>query len=185
MTVETVKSTIVSNLGTAGNAETLMAPTQAGHASEYIDSYSVATTSLDDDGDKILMLPLPSNIRLSSLKIYNDDLDSGTALTFDVGIANGPDQFVDNGTTYAAYAAINEELFADDFADQSAITTGTELVIANAVSHVDEMDQALWKRLGLAADPQKIFVVQVMVDTPAQTPAAGRLVLVARGITGA
>lgn len=184
MTASTVKSTNATNLALGGTSQASQSSTSQGRTSRFIDSATVATTSLDDTGDIVLLCPIPSNIRLAALALYNDDLDSSTGLTLDIGIANGADKFVDGSTSYAPFAPISAALFTSALADQSAITAGTNVVIANAVSHVDELNQPLWQRAGLAADPQRTFLVQVKVNHVATTPVAGRLVIVADGITG-
>lgn len=181
MSVETIKSTNLTNLG---SVEQLYNPNQRNRQTTIIDSISVGTANLDDDGDIWLLAIVPSNATIVSLVFFNDALDSGSALTCDVGVANGPDKFIDGSTTYAAYATISDELFADDNTSfRAAVTTGTELVIANATSHVDEMNQPLWQRAGLAADPLKQFCIAVHVDTVANTAVAGKVVCVVKYIT--
>jgi hypothetical protein len=36
--------------------------------------------------DTVMLAPIPSNASITSIKLFNDDLDSGTTLTADVGI---------------------------------------------------------------------------------------------------
>jgi hypothetical protein len=36
--------------------------------------------------DTVMLAPIPSNASITSIKLFNDDLDSGTTLTTDVGI---------------------------------------------------------------------------------------------------
>lgn len=49
-------------------------------------SMEVATTSLDEIGDVILLAPVRGNERVVSLKLFSDALDSDNAITVDVGL---------------------------------------------------------------------------------------------------
>jgi hypothetical protein len=38
--------------------------------------------------DTVMLAPIPSNASITSIKLFNDDLDSGTTITADVGLYN-------------------------------------------------------------------------------------------------
>ncbi len=153
-----------------------------------VDTVEAATTSLDEAGDVILMLPLPSHALLSSLRIYNDDLDSGgTSGAVDIGIYNGPEAFndTDSGkTAYAAYAVIDQDGLATAITTLTAANTaGVEVRFeAGAAVHGDiaDINKALWEVLGLASDPNRTFVVGITVTTQMTTPVAGTISLAAQ-----
>ena len=66
--------------------------------------------------DTVMLAPIPSNASITSIKIFNDDLDSGTTNTADVGIYKQDLSVVDAD----AYASAITTL-------RSANTTGVEV----------------------------------------------------------
>jgi hypothetical protein len=63
-----------------------------------------------------MLAPVPTNASITSIKLFNDDLDSGTTNTCDVGIYNTDAVAVDDD----AYASAITDL-------RAAVTTGTEV----------------------------------------------------------
>lgn len=128
----------------------------------------VATTSLNETNDRVMILALPGAARLVDLVLFNDDLDSdGTpALTLDVGLFYGP-----GVTDQAPGDEINDDLFA------TIITTGQAANTAGVRVGFEALDIAnigkpLWEMAGLDADPGIVYI-GISVGTAAATAAAG------------
>lgn len=166
MAAITTKSSAVTNLG---SPESLISPANEGHISEIIDSVTVGSNNTTLD--KFLLAPIQSNKVITSLLTYNDALDSSNALTMNVGIANGPTQFTDTtGTVYAPYQQISQTLFSSAGTTfRAAVTSGTQLVGGAVSTHSSELQDAIWKRAGLGADPGVQLLVQVQIQTVATT----------------
>jgi hypothetical protein len=175
MAATTVTSTLVASLGST-NAEVAINPYyQVGGAlRSVVDTAAFGTNNTVADIHQLCVLP--SNARLASLKLFNDDLDANGSptLAVGVGLANASQAFVDGVTPYAAGAAIGSATLLD-----SAITTlqaankvGVELMSAVAVT---DRGKRLWELAGLAADPGVLFVINVKVSTVSATAAAGNI----------
>ena len=66
--------------------------------------------------DTVMLAPVPTNASISSIKLFNDDLDSGTTMTTDVGLYS------------TAIAAVDDDAYASAITDlRGAVTTGTEV----------------------------------------------------------
>ncbi len=86
--------------------------------------------------DTVMLAPIPSNASITSIKIFNDDLDSGTTNTADVGIYKQDLSVVDAD----AYASAITTL-------RSANTTGVE--VAFEARDINKMGQKVWQDAGL------------------------------------
>lgn len=145
-----------------------------------VDQIAVATTSLDEVGDIILLCPLPSNAVLTSLRLYNDDLDSnGTPLlAADVGLyysGIGSKQVADGRVSGAV---IDADCIATAITDlRAANVVGSE--IRFEVANITSVDKELWELGGLSADPGGLFYIGITLTAAAATAAAGDIVLVA------
>lgn len=183
MTASTVKTTkLTAALVTEPHTPQLNGST-GGAVRVLSDTIEAATTSLDETGDIILTaIMLPSNAIVHSLRLYNDDLDSGgTSGAVDIGLYNGADKFVDGSTAYAAYGVVDVDAFASAVTTLTAANTaGTEIghESNSAAGDLANIGKRLWDASGLAADPQKLFVVGITVTTAMTTPVAGTISLV-------
>jgi len=62
-------------------------PAQQLHGVKRIAQGTIALAAGDlSANDTVMLAPIPSNASISSIKLYNDDLDSGTTNTADVGL---------------------------------------------------------------------------------------------------
>jgi len=89
--------------------------------------------------DTVMLAPIPSNASITSIKIFNDDLDSGTTNTADVGIYKQDLSVVDAD----AYASAITTL-------RSANTTGVE--VAFEARDINKCGQKVWQDAGLSSD---------------------------------
>ena len=110
--------------------------------------------------DTVMLAPIPSNASITSIKLFNDDLDSGTTNTADVGLYTTALAVVDAD----AYASVITSL-------RSAVTTGTE--VAFEARDINKMGQKVWQDAGLSSDPGLTYFVGI--GFPAAGDTAGDL----------
>lgn len=177
MTASTVKSTMVTNMD--AKPVDLTKPSKwGGELRVYSETIEAATTSLDETGDIIRMIRIPSNLVPTSILIFNDDLDSnGTpALTFDCGIYNPakPDG--------SAGAVIDADCFAAAQTTlQAANVGGVELL--TKTMDIAKIGKEAWDIAGSTSDPGGYLDIALTVVTAAGTAAAGTITVVVRGVS--
>ena len=110
--------------------------------------------------DTVMLAPIPSNASITSIKLFNDDLDSGSTNTADVGLYTTALAVVDAD----AYASVITSL-------RSAVTTGTE--VAFEARDINKMGQKVWQDAGLSSDPALTYFVGI--SFPAAGDTAGDL----------
>jgi hypothetical protein len=110
--------------------------------------------------DTVMLAPIPSNASITSIKLFNDDLDSGATNTADVGLYNTDLSVVDAD----AYASAITDL-------RGAVTVGTE--VAFEARDINKMGQKVWQDAGLSADPAAVYFVGI--GFPAAGNTAGDL----------
>ncbi len=112
----------------------------------------VEVAAADDDTSTYRMVRLPSNARISSIKVYCDAITGGTSYElgyFDT-LANGGLVILDD--CYAAALDLS-----------TAITVGTELMFQNR--DIDNIEKRAWEDAGLSVDPFKEFDLVFSGDT--------------------
>ena len=81
-----------------------------------------------------MLAPIPTNASISSIKLFNDDLDSGTTMTTDVGLYT------------TAIAVVDDDAYASAITDlRGAVTTGTE--VAFEARDINKWDRKFGKML--------------------------------------
>ena len=142
--------------------------TKAEHASVggnmyvWSDTIAAATTDIEA-ADVIHMAELPSNCKVHSIKLYNDDMDSGTTNTCDVGIYNGNTKFTIGGTSYGAENVIDDDCYASAITDlRGAVLTGTE--VAFEARNVNASENFMWEDCGLTEDPSVPLRICLTMD---------------------
>jgi sulfate adenylyltransferase subunit 1 (EFTu-like GTPase family) len=109
-------------------------------------------------GDTIMLAPIPTNAAVVSIKIYNDDLDSGTTVTMHVGLYTA-----DGNVTVKdadAYASATTDL-------RAAVLTGTE--VAFEARNVNTMGQKVWQDAGDSSDPGGYYLIGLETDAAGDT----------------
>ena len=136
-------------------------PAQQLHGVKRIAQGTIALAAGDlSANDTVMLAPIPSNASISSIKLYNDDLDSGTTNTADVGLYKQDLSVVDAD----AYASAITDL-------RSAVKTGTE--VAFEARDINKMGQKVWQDAGLSSDPALTYFVGI--GFPAAGDTAGDL----------
>ena len=141
------------------------------------DSIEVATTSIDEVGDIILLCKIPSNCIIDGIYLKNDDLDSnGTpTLAADIGLYYSGKQNKIGGVIKDSGDVIDADCFATaDISLQAAKTTWTE--VTNEVLDIANYDKEAWEVGGLASDPGGIFYLGLTLTAVSATPVAGTIV---------
>ena len=110
--------------------------------------------------DTVMLAPIPSNASITSIKLFNDDLDSGTTNTADVGLYT------------TALAVVDADAYASAITDlRGAVKTGTE--VAFEARDINKMGQKVWQDAGLSSDPALTYFVGI--GFPAAGNTAGDL----------
>ena len=110
--------------------------------------------------DTVMLAPIPSNASITSIKLFNDDLDSGTTNTADVGLYT------------TALAVVDADAYASAITDlRAAVKTGTE--VAFEARDINKMGQKVWQDAGLSSDPALTYFVGI--GFPAAGDTAGDL----------
>lgn len=165
MGVVNTKSTVITNadatpvvLNKAGLAK--------GRLIRAVGTVAVAAT---DSGTSVYrFVRIPSNAIVTSIMLFNDDIDSGTAITFDVGLHK---TLADGG------AALDADVFATAIATcQSANTTGVQVRFEAA--DINGVEKRAWELGALTADPAAEYDVTMTLGGTLTGIQAGDLTLV-------
>ena len=106
--------------------------------------------------DTVMLAPIPTNASISSIKLFNDDLDSGSTNTTDVGLYTTAIAAVDDD----AYAAASQVL-------RTASTTGNEM--AFLARNINKCGQKVWQDAGQSSDPGGYYYVALTFDAAGDT----------------
>jgi len=109
-------------------------------------------------GDTIMLAPIPTNAAVISIKIYNDDLDSGSTVTMHCGL------YTADGNVTAkdvdAYASATTDL-------RAAVIVGTE--VAFEARNINLMGQRVWEDAGDSTDPGGFYLIGLETDAAGDT----------------
>jgi len=145
----------------------------------FMDTIAALTTDIDDD-DVIMLAEVPSNSKIISIKLYNDDLDGGSGLVTDIGLYNGGTKFNDtdaSATVYAAEQVIDRDCYATLSTDlRAAVTAGTEFRFETL--NINTIANFVWEDGGLTSDPGVPLRVTLTIETVAGSAAAGDITMV-------
>jgi hypothetical protein len=171
----TTKSVEITNLD-ATPRTTLEAASAGGKLRVWMDTYAASTGDLDND-DIVVMAQVPSNAKIVSLMIYNDDLNSGSG-THNVGLYNGPQAYTISGTQTDAAAVIDEDCYVtDSTAFRAAVTEPVELLAETR--DINAIAQFVWEDGGLAEDPKVPLRIAVTMSATG-TAVAGDITIVVK-----
>lgn len=121
---------------------------------------ALLTTDIDS-GDIIFMCEVPMHARILSIKIFNDDLDTGgTGLQADVGLYT------------TAEVALDSNVYCSGSTLLTAInTTGTE--VAFQTRNITAIKNHVWQDAGLTADTGDSAWIAITISQVATTAGAG------------
>jgi hypothetical protein len=176
----TVKGVEIAKLDST--PRTLLEPGSAvGKHRVFSDTKSVTTGDIDND-DVVIMAEVPSNAKVSSIMLYNDDLDSNGSPTLaaNVGLYNGGTKFNDTDgseTLYEADAVIDEDAYASAITTlQAANTSGVE--VSFEARDINAVANHVWEDAGLTSDPKVPLRIALTMSNVAATAAAGDITMV-------
>ena len=139
----------------------VLSSAQQVHGVKRVASGTIALAVADlGVSDTVMLAPIPSNATITSIKLFNDDLDSGSTNTADVGIYKEDLSVVDAD----AYASAITTL-------RSANTTGVE--VAFEARDINKIGNKVWQDAGLSSDPALTYFVGI--GFPAAGDTAGDL----------
>tara|TARA_R100001530_G_scaffold11611_1_gene11097 strand:- start:980 stop:1528 length:549 start_codon:yes stop_codon:yes gene_type:complete len=145
-----------------------------------MDTIALATTDIDDD-DIIHMVAVPSNAKIVSIKLSNDDLDSNGSPTLvtDVGLYAGETKFTDtdgSATAYAAGAVIDRDCYGTTMTTLQAAASDTEVL--HETRNINAISNFVWEDGGLTSDPGVPLYISLTIETVAATAVAGDVTMV-------
>jgi len=127
------------------------------HGSKRIAQGTIALASGDLSAtDTVMLAPVPTNASITSIKLFNDDLDSGSTNTVDVGLWTTAVAAVDDD----CYAAASQVL-------RTASTDGNDL--AFATRNINLVGQKVWEDAGQSSDPGGVYYVGLIFDAAGDT----------------
>jgi len=140
---------------------------QGGRKRIIQDNFEVAAEDVTDIGDIIRLARVPSNARLISLQVGNDDLDGGgPTLAADLGLYNSA---TDDVVDVDAFASASTQLQA-----AAALTNLIDEALATAAK-LTRVGNRVWEDAGLSADPGGNMDIAFTLTAAATTPAAGTI----------
>ena len=108
--------------------------------------------------DTVMLCPVPTGASVVSIKLFNDDLDSGTTNTCDVGL------FTSDGNVTAK----DDDCYASAITDlRAAVTTGTE--VAFEARDIAKMGQKVFEDAGDSEDPSTHYFIGLTFDAAGDT----------------
>lgn len=144
---------------------------EANRLSVIAGTIEVATTSIDEVGDKIMLFPVRGNDRIVSLVIFNDDLDANGAptLAVDVGVFKKVSADGTSATT------VDQDALASAITTlQAANVSGVEVALeAQGIESIAQKVAVL--AVGDDDDNCDERVIGLTVTAAAATAAAGTL----------
>ena len=147
------------NTGLITNFEAVPQVKNAAHELHGVKRVAQGTIALAagdlSSSDTVMLAPVPTNASITSIKLFNDDLDSGSTNTCDVGIFN-------------TEGAVDDDAYASAITDlRGAVTTGTE--VAFEARNINAMGQQVWEDAGASSDPGGFYYIGLTFDAAGDT----------------
>jgi hypothetical protein len=105
--------------------------------------------------DTVMLAPIPSNAGIVSIKLFNDDLDSGTTNTCDVGIYSESD-----GT----FTALDDDAYASAITDLRGAVGGVGTDVTFEARNINLLGQRIWEDAGQSSDPGGYLFIGLLFD---------------------
>ena len=110
-------------------------------------------------GDTVMLAPIPTNAAVVSIVLYNDDLDSGTTNTCDVGLY----------TSDGDVTAKDDDCYASAITDLRAAVGGAGTEVAFEARNINLMGQKVFEDAGDSTDPNTHYFVGLKFDAAGDT----------------
>lgn len=157
-----------------------------GNLHQSMDVRACAADDLNADGDAVILCQVPSNARITSIIVYNDDLDTGTDSSVNIGVYNGGEQFNDTDgsqTLYAADAIIDEDAYASAITQLRGNHTAGDNFAFYRSGRRNAPLQSVWEDAGLTSDPGVPLRIAITQTATVSSAAAGDVVMVVQYVT--
>lgn len=164
MGVVNTKSSVITNAD--ATPVVLNNPAIAG-SKAFVAVGTLEVAATDSGGSVYRFARIPSNAVIHSIKLWNDDLDTGTAVTFDVGLH----QTAGNGG-----AAADANVYGTDIATCQAAAAATELRYETL--DINTVEKRVWENLALSADSQREYDLTMTLGGTLTNLAAGTMTIV-------
>jgi hypothetical protein len=161
MGVVNTLSTTISNRDASPVVRT-PALNQGGMVQEVAETIEVA--SGDSSTSVFRFFSVPSNARMSYLKLYSDDIGTTTIASF--GLYD---------TTLNGSAVVDVDFFKATQTLKDGAVAGTDICFGNVLT-AEKLDKPIWEALGLTSDPGKEY--DVCATLTADSDAAGTIALI-------
>lgn len=139
------------------------------------DTVEAGTANVDEIGDIILLAAVPSNARITSLVLYNDDLDAHATptLAHNIGLYYGGNNVV-SGVSKTVGSVVDADCIATAVTTcQAANTSGVDHIFeANDIANIGK---EAWEVAGLTEDCGGNLFVGLTASAAAATAAAGTI----------
>ena len=159
----------------------------AGKMRVWMDTVALVTADTSDDGDVWYMAEVPSNAKIVSIGVMNDEIDAHATPTLDVnlGIYNGGTKFVTSaGTKYAAKALIDEDAYASAWVATATTNLGVATIVPEELAfearNINAINNYVWEDCGLPEDPKVPLYIAFTVITAAATHADGDVTMIVK-----
>ena len=151
-----VNTTLVTNFEASPQ---VMNPAHQMHGVKRIMQGTIALAAGDlSASDTVMLAPIPTNASVTSIKLFNDDLESGSTNTCDVGL----------WTADGNVTAVDDDCYASAITDlRAAVTTGTE--VAFEARNVNLLGQKVWQDGGQSSDPGGYYNIGLIFDAAGDT----------------
>lgn len=183
----TVSTNDAVNL-TLRESEVILEPGSAGGKLRvWMDTIALVTGDTSDDGDVWYMAEVPSNAKIVSIGVMNDEIDAHATPTLDVnlGIYNGKTPFTSSaGTKYAAKGLIDEDSYASAWVATATTNLGVATIVPEELAFeardINAINNFVWEDCGLPEDPNVPLYIAFTVATLAATHADGDLTMIVK-----
>jgi len=162
MALETVKSGSITKRDSVPSQLSNSAVAR-GNSKEFAGTCEVA--NLASIGSKYIFGSLPSNARMSELKLYSDDI--GTTTTADFGI------YKPTNVDGSAGAVVDADFFASAVSLKDGALNGSDITHESGFFPIENCEKMLWEAIGLASDPSINY--DVVATLTAAADAAGTM----------
>lgn len=161
MAVETVKS---GPIGNRDSIPSILSNSCASKGSLAEFAGVCEVSNLASIGSKYIFGSVPSNARMSELKLYSDDI--GTTTIADFGLYKST---ADGG------AVVDADFFGSAVVLNAGALNGVDITHEAAGNPIDKAEMPLWQALGLSKDPNLVY--DVVGTLTAAADAAGTIAL--------
>ena len=138
----------------------VFSPVHQLHGSMRVACGTIALAAGDlSASDTVMLAPIPTNAAIVSIVLYNDDLDSGTTNTCDVGL------FTSDGNVTAK----DDDCYASAITDLRGAVGGVGTDVTFEARNINLLGQRVWEDAGQSSDPGGYLFIGLLFDAAGDT----------------